>query len=339
MRRPRLKSLLLSCILLGQLMLPVSGVFASSIDVRPLLIDVAMQARESETQTITLRSEYPTRKAVLYATVNEISLDSFGDIKEFVTPVMSDRTNTVTSWLEITRGRLEVNPGETLEVPLTIKVHPYAEPGVYHAFIGMVEASKRHVAEAIAMAGDADGVLLKIVITDQRKDSMRISRFSIDRFVTGDDSKQISVEVENTGDLPSAPSGEIIFYDTRGVEVDSAFIESLDAINPGETAVIEAIVPLSSTLGRYKANVALSYGGGQRAMLQDTTYFYMVPWSILLMLIGAIVVVSLVIALLLRRALAERHDSEDGDEVTMYIKDGHDPEPKDHDIDLKKNSS
>jgi len=73
--------------------------------------------------------------------------------------------------------------------------------------------------------------------------------------------------------------------------------------------------------------------------LQDTTYFYMVPWSILLMLIGAIVVVSLVIALLLRRALAERHDSEDGDEVTMYIKDGHDPEPKDHDIDLKKNSS
>jgi hypothetical protein len=298
-----------------------------------------MAPRESKSQTITLQNNYPTRKAVLYATVNEISLDSVGEIKEFVTPVMTDRTNTVTSWIEISRGRLEVLPGESLEVPLTIKVHPFAEPGAYHVFIGLVEASKRNVAQAIALAGDAQGVIVKIEIKDQRKDSMRISRFLIDRFVIGEDSKHISVEVENMGDLPSAPSGEIIFYDSRGVEVDNVVLQSTEQINPGETTVIDAAVPLASALGRYKANISLSYGDNQSASLFDTTYFYMMPWNILLMVIGAITVVSLLITLLLRRALSARHEYEDGDEVVMYVKDGHDPQPKDHDIDLKKNSS
>jgi hypothetical protein len=328
----------LALILLGQLFLPVGTAFATGIDARPFLVDVEMAPRESKSQTITLQNNYPTRKAVLYATVNEISLDSVGEIKEFVTPVMTDRTNTVTSWIEISRGRLEVLPGESLEVPLTIKVHPFAEPGAYHVFIGLVEASKRNVAQAIALAGDAQGVIVKIEIKDQRKDSMRISRFLIDRFVIGEDSKHISVEVENMGDLPSAPSGEIIFYDSRGVEVDNVVLQSTEQINPGETTVIDAAVPLASALGRYKANISLSYGDNQSASLFDTTYFYMMPWNILLMVIGAITVVSLLITLLLRRALFARDEYEDGDEVVMYVKDGHDPQPKDHDIDLKKNS-
>jgi len=334
-----LRLLLLTLILLGQLALPISSVIASGIDIRPFLIDEEMSPRESKTQTITLQNNYPTRKAVLYATVNEISIDALGEIKEFVTPVMSDRTDTVTSWLEISRGRIEILPGESTEVPLTIRIHPFAKPGVYHAFIGLVEASKRNVAEAIAMNGDANGVIVKIVIADQRKDSMRISQFLIDRFVTGEDSKVVSVEVENLGDLPSAPTGEIIFYDSRGVEVQNVQLSATEQINPGETAIITTTVPLESTLGRFKANVALSYGENQKASLYDTTYFYMMPWNILLMLIAAITVVSLLITLLLRRLLYRQHEYEDGDEVVMYIKDGHEPQPKDHDIDLKKNSS
>jgi hypothetical protein len=336
MPAPRL--ILLAFILLGQLLLPVGTATAAGIDVRPFLVDVEMVPRESKTQTITLQNNYPTRKAVLYATVNEISLDAGGEIKQFVSPVMTDRTNTVTSWIEINRGRLEVKPGELLEVPLTIKVHPYAEPGEYHAFIGLVEASKRHVAEAIAKAGDANGVIVKITIADERKDSMRISRFLIDRFVIGEESKHISVEVENMGDVPSTPAGEIIFYDSRGVEVDNVELLSTEQINPGETAVIDATVPIGSTLGRFKANVSLAYGENQSASLYDTTYFYMMPWNILLMVIGAIVVVSLLLTLLLLRALSARDEYEDGEEVALYVKDGHDPKPKDHDIDLKKNS-
>jgi len=335
----RVRQLFLAGIILAQCVFLTPAALAAGIDVRPFLIDLELEARESQIQVITLQNNYPTRKAVLYATVNEISVDTAGEIKEFVSPVMTDRTNTVTSWIEISRGRLEVMPGEMLEVPLTVRVHPYAEPGTYHVFIGLVEASKRNVAEAIALSGDADGVIVKIDIADQRQDSMRISQFLIDRFVTSEDSKYIAVEIENMGDLPSAPTGEIIFYDSRGVEVDSVEVKAPKLIQPGETTVVDAQVPMSASLGRYKANVSLAYGDNQGASLYDTTYFYMVPWNILFMLLTAVVVVSLVITLLLRRALAAQHVYEDGDEVIMYVKDGHDPQPKDHDIDLKKNSS
>ena len=39
---------------------------------------------------------------------------------------MTDRTTSVTSWIEVSRGRIEVQPGGETEV-LTISVHPYVE--------------------------------------------------------------------------------------------------------------------------------------------------------------------------------------------------------------------
>ncbi len=314
-----------------------SLLFASDISVRPFLIDVELEPRDMHQETITLKNDYPTRKAVLYATVNEITVDAVGEIKEFVSPVMTDRTNTVTSWIEITRGRIEILPGETAEIPLSVNVHPYAEPGEYFVFIGMVEASKRPVAEAIAMSGDANGVIVKISIADQRKDSMRISSFLIDRFVTSDESKFINIEVENLGDLPSAPSGEIIFYDSRGVEVSSIPVNTSGvSIAPGEKAILESAVPLGKELGKFKANVSLQYGENQRAALYDTTYFYMIPWPILLILFSILILVSFVITWLFRRALQTDEYDEFGDDVIMYVKDGHEPNPQEHDIDLKK---
>ena len=315
-----------------------SVLFASEIVVRPFLIDAQLEPRESYEDTIVLKNNYPTRKAVLFATVNEISVDSVGEIKEFVSPVMTDRTNTVTSWVEITRGRIEIVPGEITEVPLTVRVHPQAQPGEYYVFIGMVEAAKRPVAEAIALSGKADGVILKVVVEDNRTDSMRIGSFLIDRFVTGEDSRVIEIEVENSGELESTPAGEIVFYDSRGAEVSSVPVNTQGVVvGPGETKIIETNVPLENTFGRYKANVSLEYGANQRASLYDTTYFYMIPMQFLIVGLVGILVVSLLITLLFRRML-HTHEygyDEAGDDVTMYIKDGHEPNPKDHDIDLK----
>ncbi len=334
MRQMSFGILLSALVLLG---LPVVTE-ASEITVRPFLIDETLQPRDSVIKTITITNKYPTRKAVLYATVNEITVDATGEIKEFISPVMTDRTNTVTSWIEISRGRIELMPGTTVEVPLTLNIHPYAEPGEYHVFIGIVEGSKRYEAEAKARSGNADGVIVKITIADQREDSMRISSFSIDRFVTGDDKRTINIDVENMGDLPSAPTGEIIFYDSRGIEISSIPVNtSGEVVAPGESVTLVSSVPLDTTLGRFKANVSLNYGENQQASLFDTAFFYMMPLHLLLLVFGGILLVAIVVALLFRRSFADGYDDDDGDEVIMFVKDGHDAKPQDHDIDLKIN--
>ncbi len=309
---------------------------AAEVTIRPFLIDQTLSPRDVGESIVTLKSDYDIRKAVLYATVNEITVDAVGEIKEFVSPVMTDRTNTITSWIEVTRGRIEVLPGETVEVPIAVRVHPYAEPGEYHAFIGFVETSNRPKAEAIALAGEAKGVLLKVVVSDERVDTMRISSFLIDRFMTDPKGSTITIEVENTGDIASAPNGEIVFYDSRGIEIASVPVnEEAADVAPGETVTLTTAVPFTDDLGRYKANLSLRYGLDQRAALYDTTYFYLMPLHLLLAIFGGILFIAIIVALLFRRVLSTHGDDDDCQDVTMYVRDGHDPNPKDHDIDLK----
>lgn len=294
-----------------------------------------MVPRESASQSIALTSAYTARKATVYATVNEITVDKEGEIREFISPVMTDRTNTVTSWIEITRGRIELLAEESKEIPLDIKVHPFAEPGEYHVFIGFVESKKRAAAEAVALAGDADGVIVKITIGDEREDSMRITSMTVDRFVTDGEEQQVEITVENAGELTSAPVGELIFYDNRGREVTAVPVNTEQVqIAPGRSRTFTTGIPIEDDLGRFKANVNLSYGENQRASLYDTAGFFMIPIQYLLALGALFLLFIIVLLVLLRRSLNTVHAEDSGDEVPMYVRDGHKPDPKHHDIDL-----
>jgi hypothetical protein len=318
------------------LLASVQTVVASEFTVRPFLIDETVQPNEVLQETITLTNDSSTRKYVVFATVNEISVDNEGIIKEFSTPSMTDRTVSPTSWVEISRGRFEIPPNEKLDVPLTLRINPNAIPGEYHVFLGLVPAPNRPAAEAIAMNGQADGVILKITVADTRKDNMKINSFLVDRFVTGDDDRLIEIEIENVGDLVTKPKGEIIFYNSRGAEVDSINVNfEGQTVEPGKTLILTNIIPLENKLGRFKANLALRYGNGEASTLFDTTFFYMMPLHLLLIVFGGILVIAIVIAFLIKRVLVHQDYSDDGEEVIMYVRDGHDANPQDHDIDLK----
>lgn len=312
-----------------------SLVAASEISIRPFLIDKTLVPRESASEVIRLQNDYAVRKAVIFATVNEITVGTDGDIKQFVSPVMTDRTNTVTSWIKIQRGRIEVPAGETVDVPLTISVHPHAQPGEYHLFIGLVEARNRSVAEERALAGDAPGVVVKVTIDDERVDSMRVASMQVDRFITNPEQQHVAVTVANAGELESAPSGELVFYNSRGAEVAAVDVNTQGAtIKPGDEKTFSVPVPFDDDLGRFKANLTMRYGKNQQASLHDTTTFFMMPlWYLALFGVGLLALVAVTV-LLVGRNLRHASVSEHGDDVTMFVRDGHDPNPLDHDIDL-----
>ncbi len=92
--------------------------WAGSLSIRPFLIDMTVAPREIVTEDVVLVNQ-TNNKLNVYATVNEITVGSEGKIKDFIAPIMDDRTQSITSWVEITRGRIELAPGETKTVPLT----------------------------------------------------------------------------------------------------------------------------------------------------------------------------------------------------------------------------
>lgn len=310
---------------------------AANFSVSPVLIDVEVSPRDIVTKDITLKNESPN-KITLYATVNEIAVDEGGAIKEFVSPVMTDRTNTVTSWLEIGRGRIELEVGETKTVPLTIRMNPKAEAGEYHALIGFVNTNKRPDAEARALAGEADGVIVKIAIEEKTNELLRISSFLIDRFVFAKDEGTITIEIENNGEDDATPNGEIIFYNSRGEEVSSMTVNSdNNRIAPGEKTTITTKVPFHESLGRYKANLVLRYGADQQAAVFDTTQFFILPLPLLIGILVAIVLLSLLVTYLLRRTFYdELHEDDDGNALPLYVRKDREHIKKDHDIHLTK---
>ena len=310
---------------------------ASEITVQPLLLDLELENREVVTHDITLTNDSDS-KITVYATVNEIAIDGSGDIKEFISPVMTDRTSTITSWIEITRGRIELEANETKTVPLTIRMHPQTVPGTYHAFIGFVPDKKRPDAEVTALQGNAEGLILKISLDEVKNELLRISKFQTSRFVVNDAQRTIVIEVENGGDVDATPSGEIIFYNSRGEEVASTPANEVGVVVPaGGSATLTATIPFQDELGRFKANATLKYGTNDKSTTFDTVQFFMIPTKIVITLGLLIALFSLFITYLLRRVFRdELHEDEDGKDIPLYIRNDREHIDKDHDIHVTK---
>jgi hypothetical protein len=311
---------------------------AANLLINPPLIDHEMSARDIITKNVVL-TNHASYRVVIFATVNEISVNTNGEIKEFITPSMTDQTSTVTSWIEVTRARLEIDPGATTTIPVTIRVNPNAKPGTYYAFVGFNEASNQPEAEAAVRHGDGNGTVVKVTIRDKKNDLLRISNFLVDRIIFLKNNRDITIEVQNNGDADSAPVGEVIFYNSRGEEVSSAKVNEAGTVIPqGETRTLTVQIPFYDKLGRFKANVKLDYGVNQKASIFDTTQFFMIPLKIMIALVFLAVLLSFLATHLLRRAFYdELHDEDDGKAVALFVRNDREHEIKDHDIHITKN--
>jgi hypothetical protein len=310
--------------------------YAADLTVSPILLDHEVAPRDIVTETITIQN-ISNHKLNVYATINEIALETDGSIKAYLPPGQRGDGDTILDWVEFTRGRIEVMPGESAEVPVTIRIPASVEPGNYQAFIGFSAASKRYQAEAQALAGEAKGVVVRLAMPDQRIEGVRLARFVVDRFVTGNDEHVATVMLENVGEVAVAPVGDIIFFNNRGEEVGAITVNAQgDILAPGTTKTFTEPVPVTSGLGRYKANLRLTYGETQRAQLMDTSFFFIFPWHIVLgLFLGVLTLVGLTI-LVIRRYIATEAEAEDGSDVPLYVVQRTDHPSFEHDINLKQ---
>ncbi len=328
---------MLRLIILVALLLSISDVAqaASGFSVSPLIIEYSSEGRDiiSRDLTLTNTTDKPIR---LYSSVHEIAVGNETEVKDFITPSMTDRATTITSWIQITRARLELPPRGTLTVPLTIRVHPNTPPGTYHALIGFASGPNRDEIEAKVKAGDAASAILKITIEEDIREQIHIVSFVADRFSVKPESNELSFTVENTGDVPLKPEGEIIIYDTTGKELTSVPANSAGiTLAPGERSVISEPLPFMDRIGRNKAYLTLTYGANKAAVF-DTAFYYSMPWYYLAGLFALLTVLLSIVAYAFRRAFGGGPVDDDRlYDVPLFVRDFHDHDEYDHDLNLK----
>lgn len=307
---------------------------AAEYAVTPLLIENTVEPRDIFEETVKITNT-SNRKIRIFPTVNAITVGDEGEVRSFVPASMSDNSTSVTSWISVTRGRVEINPNETIKIPVSFAINPSAEAGEYYAFVGFAEGSKRDEVDALVISGQAPGVVVRLSIVEKRNEYLRLNLFNINRFITSDRIATVSYQLENIGGLPIVPLGEIIFYDARGVEVTSIPVNpERKEIKPGSNEKFEQTIPYLGIIGRHKALLNIEYGTTQRANLYDTAYFNVVPLVYLVLSFVIMLLGSIMLALYYNKK-RNKLVVDQGD-VSMYVRSGIVGIEKDHDINLKK---
>ena len=323
---------LLTCALL---LCGATSAFAiSSYTVSPMVMDETVEARDIISKTITIQNT-GDQPLTVYPTVNNISLKEGGTIEAFLSPVESDRTTSLASWIEISRLGVDIKIGESKAIPLTLRINPEPVPGTYHAFVGFGTGRNRDVAEQQVAAGLAPGVVLNVTIEEKKNEFMKLSKFIVSRFVTSAENQAAVYTFNNPGDEPLVPKGEIILYDSTGKEVGAVAVNTENIeIPPGGEHVFTASVPTQGLFGKYKAFLSVEYGSTQRGLVQDTSYFYALPLRTILIIVLVIAIAVAAVAWYMHKKYFDE-EIDDSDRLMVHVRETQ-SEAKEHDIHLTK---
>lgn len=272
------------------------------LSVAPAVIDEKVSARDILNKTIKIINT-SGRKLQLYPSVNDVNPQE--GMQEFQYAGNSnDRSHSLANWIELSRGVIELNPGEERDVPFVIRAHLDAPAQTYHAQIIFYEGANREVAQTASAFGV---VTLNIEVKADIKEIMQLNKFSTDSVVFTGDDIVFKYQVQNIGNQELKPSGEIAIFNRRGEE-----IASVDVNKDGKVVTPDQMTQLASVwsgvtgFGRFKALLTVQYGS-QTAAVTDTVYFWVIPWKQLLGLFIVSIIAVIFFALYFQRWFEDWH--------------------------------
>ena len=275
-----------------------SFVLAASFSVTPVVIDEKAGQKDVLKESVFLTNTV-NHKIIVYPFVKNISRQSGQE--EFLDPSRADLSSSLANWIRISRGVMEIPAGESKKIDFTIEVDLFAKPGIYHAAILFGEGSTRDDAEAKLK----EGVTVNLEVLENIKEKLQLKKFVSDKVFFSSFPVSFSYEFENIGNRPAVPSGQIRIYNRRGEEVavfdansKNLSIENKQSVvlasrwesgekqsQGGENQLaLSRIIWGNRGFGKFKAVLDIEYGTNQRQTLQDTVFFWIIPWRLILIL-------------------------------------------------------
>ena len=289
-------------VLTGSLPVVASADGPFSLTVTPVVIDEKAKIRDIIHETITLTNT-GTAPLELYPTINDVK-DATGKQSFQYAHDASGLTDSLSNWTELSRGVINLAPGEVRSVPFVITVNRSAIPGTYHSSITFAQGNSRDQAEASVPLAT---VSVNLEVQADIKLAMQLVKFSSDNVVFSGDDVLFNFQLENIGNQEVQPTGNIAIYDRTGEEVATVDVNKEgETISPDQTSQLASVWNGANGFGKFKALLTVNYGG-QAAAVQDTVFFWVIPWKQLLMIIIACGIAFVILALYFNRWMETRH--------------------------------
>jgi hypothetical protein len=274
------------------LVAPMFSAFAAPgvFSVSPLIFDEKAKQRDILKESIGVMNNSSDRSINLYAFVNNV--DPTAGVEGFQSASEADLGKSLANWIEISRGAIDLMPGEKREIPILIQINLRATAGMYHAFISFSEGSTRDEAERKMKEGIS--VAVNVEILDDAKEALELKSFvSSDTFVTGAKAS-FKYDIQNIGNRPLSPKGQVRIFNRSGEEVATLDVNQQGmTLDPNISGQLASAWDAGSRFGRYKAMLDVEYGDKTRGTLQDTVFFWLIPWKEMLAVFFSLGVVVL----------------------------------------------
>ena len=275
----------------------------TDLSVTPVVIDEKAKARDILKETIMLKNT-SNHKLSLYPSVNNINPKE-GEQGFSVAEDSQALSNSLANWIELSRGVVELSPGEEKAVPFIIRLNLNAIPDTYHAQVSFTQGETRALADA---HGALATVMVNVEVQADVKELLQLNTYKTDNvFFSGDDIL-FNYQLQNIGNQDLQPKGQIRIYDRKGQEIADVDVNHEGkVIAPDQVTQLASVWSAASAFGRYKALLTVDYGSSQTATVQDTVFFWVIPWKQALGMLIFTLVVIIILSLYFHNWLERRH--------------------------------
>lgn len=270
-----------------------------SLSVTPTLFEmsaVPSQVWNSNVKVIN-NNKYPI---TVYAQVANFAPQGEQGEGKFI-PVLTEVTegSTLAEWIKLSNEPFIIEPEKSTVIPFVVTVPEGASPGGHFAAI-MVGTKPPEIDGVIKVATSqiVTSLFFVRVAGDVIEDG-QVREFRVTKSIVDTPKADFEVRFENKGNVHVQPQGEIVITNMWGKErgiIPINLQTHFGNVLPNSIRKFEFSWQGEysfSDIGRYKADLTLSYGDGEKKFATSRAYFYIIPFKAGLILLSSLVLLVL----------------------------------------------
>ncbi len=311
----------------------ITSVHAASLALTPAILDYKAKARDIIDEAITIKN-LEARQVSLYPVVDNVQAQNGSE--SFIDQSVADLSASLANWILFSRAAIILSPSESRTIPLQIRVDLTAKFGTYHAIVAFPEGPTRYEAEQ--HLASAPSAAVNMEVQEDIQENVQLKKFAADKNFFWGLPASFTYQLQNSGNRAETPQGKIFIYDNRGKEVAAIPAnQGASAVDPGALKSFFDAWNMGSGFGQYRALLSLSYGNESAPRIQDTVFFWVLPWQKVAGIVMTLFIVCMGLALWLHRryaratVLAHAHHPISNEPAHVFLADGHSP----HVVDLR----
>ena len=279
-----------------------------ALEIGPPVINLSADPGTTVKTTISLRDISPTSLLVNGQINDFVASGEDGTPKIILDPSVVS-PYSFKSWVS-PLAALTLKPKEIKNLTVTINVPKTASPGGYFGVIRFTGTPPDLNGTGVSLAASL-GSLILLTVNGQAKENLSLIDFSASHnsktgtlFETAP--VDFAVRLKNSGNLQEEPAGLVTVKDMFGNVVATLGVNQPvrdilpDSIRKFGTSLDSSNIGNKILFGLYHADLTLTYGASKQTVTSSIT-FWVIPYTLIAIIIGALIVAFFVLRTLIRR--------------------------------------